>query len=103
MGFRRPGKTFQPHHRCEHREFEGFDGHGLNSCPHMIGDTGALVKCILGSLLQTLVAVGSLQSRRRLTMTTFPDRLDVVAVLRARPERGGEVRDVAPAWTQFAA
>jgi hypothetical protein len=69
----------------------------------MIGDVGALVKCILGSLLQTLVAVGSLQSRRRLTMTTFPDRLDVVAVLRARPERSGEVRDVAPAWTQFAA
>ena len=25
-------------------------------------------------------------------MTTFPDRLDVVAVLRARPERSGEVR-----------
>jgi len=26
-------------------------------------------------------------------MTTSPDRLDVVAVLRARPERSGEVRD----------
>lgn len=36
-------------------------------------------------------------------MTTFPDRLDGVAELRAGPERSGEVRDVAPARIRFAA